>query len=103
MFRSLSTGEVIDPDWTRFSFPPRWHYDVLRGLGYLRRAGVGPDPRVAEAIDLVAGKRDPDGRWPLENPHAGKVHFNLEDGAGQPSRWNTLRALRVLEWYAARR
>ncbi len=102
MFRSLSTGEVIDPDWTQFSFPTHWHYDVLRGLDYLRSAGVKPDERVAEAIDLVERKRDSDGRWPLENPHAGKVHFDMEDGAGQPSRWNTLRGLRVLDWYSAR-
>ncbi len=84
---------MIDPAWTQFSFPTRWHYDVLRGLDYLRRAGVEPDQRVAEAIDLVERKRDSDGRWPLENPHAGKVHFDMEDGAGQPSRWNTLRGI----------
>jgi len=100
MFRSLSTGEVIDSAWTQFSFPARWHYDVLWGLDYLRRAGVEPDPRVAEAIDLVEKKRDADGRWLLENPHAGEVHFEMEDGAGKPSRWTTLRALRVLDWYA---
>ena len=100
MFRSLSTGGVIDPDWTRFSFPTRWHYDVLWGLDYLRRAGVEPDQRAAEAIDLVEKKRDGDGRWPLENPHAGEVHFDMEDSAGKASRWNTLRALRVLDWYA---
>ena len=102
MFRSLSTGEVIDPDWTQFSFPTRWHYDVLWGLDYLRRAGVEPDQRVAEAIDRVEKKRDAQGRWPLENPHAGEVHFDMEDGAGKPSRWNTLRALRVLDWYSTR-
>ncbi len=101
MFRSLSTGEVIDPAWTQFSFPTRWHYDVLWGLDYLRRAGVEPDQRVAEAIDLVEKKRDGDGRWPLENPHAGEAHFDMEDGAGKPSRRNTLRALRVLDWYSA--
>jgi hypothetical protein len=100
MFRSLSTGRVIDPAWTQFSFPSRWHYDVLWGLDYLRRAGVEPDQRVAEAIDLVEKKRDGSGRWPLENPHAGEVHFDMEDGAGKPSRWNTLRALRVLDWYS---
>jgi hypothetical protein len=98
MLRSLSTGEVIHPAWTQFSFPMRWHYDVLWGLDYLRRAGVEPDPRVAEAVDLVLKKRDAGGRWPLENPHAGQVHFDMEDGAGKPSRWNTLRALRVLDW-----
>ena len=110
MFRSLSTGRVIDPDrktgdrsrWTQFSFPTRWHYDVLWGLDYLRRAGVEPDNRVAEAVDMVEKKRDEYGRWPLENPHAGDVHFDMEDGAGKPSRWNTLRALRVLDWYSAR-
>lgn len=102
MFRSLSTGAVIDPDWTQFSFPTRWHYDVLWGLDYLRRAGVEPDERVAEAIGLLEKKRDGDGRWPLENPHAGEVHFDMEDGAGKPSRWNTLRALRVRDWYSTR-
>jgi hypothetical protein len=99
MFRSRSTGEAIDSDWTQFSFPTRWHYDVLWGLDYLRRAGVEPDQRVAEAIDLVEKKRDAYGRWPLENPHAGEVYFDMEEGVGKPSRWNTLRALRVLRWY----
>jgi hypothetical protein len=98
MFRSLSSGAVIDPAWTQFSFPARWHYDVLRGLDYLRRTGAEPDRRVAEAVDLVERKQDSNGRWPLENPHAGEVHFDLEEGAGKPSRWNTLRALRVLDW-----
>ena len=102
MFRSLSTGAVIDAVWTQFSFPTRWHYDLLWGLDYLRRAGVQPDQRVAEAIDLVAKKRDGAGHWPLENPHAGQVHFDMEEGAGKPSRWNTLRALRVLDWYLKR-
>ena len=99
MFRRLSTGEVIDPAWTQFSFPPRWHYDVLRGLDYLRSAGADPDVRCAEAIELVESKRGPDGRWPLENTHSGRVHFDMEEGDGQPSRWNTLRAMRVLEWF----
>jgi hypothetical protein len=101
MFRSLSTGEVIDRDWTLFSFPPAWHYDVLRGLDYLRNAGVDPDERVAEAVDLVAKRQDRDGRWPLENPHLDRVVFDMEGGAGEPSRWITLRALRVLDWYSA--
>jgi hypothetical protein len=99
MFRRLSTGEVEDPAWTLFSFPARWYYDVLRGLDYLRTAGVVPDERCAEAIDLVEKKRHRDGRWLLENPHPGQVHFDMEDGAGRPSRWNTLRAMRVLDWY----
>ena len=98
LFRSLSTGQIIKPEWTRISFPTRWHYDILWGLDYLRRAGVKPDSRAEEAIDLVAGKGDAGGRWPLENPHPGPVHFELEGGIGEPSRWNTLRALRVLQW-----
>jgi hypothetical protein len=102
MFRSLSSGEAIDHDWTRFSFPPVWHYDVLWGLDYMRSAGVKPDERVAEAVDLVAKKQDPGGRWPLENPHLDRLVFDMEGEAGKPSRWNTLRALRVLDWYSAR-
>ena len=99
LFRRKSTGAVVHPDWLSFSFPPRWHYDVLRALEYFRTVGDSPDPRVAEAIDLVRSKRQPDGRWLLENSHPGAVHFALEDGDGRPSRWNTLRALRVLRWY----
>jgi hypothetical protein len=108
LFRRRSTGEVIERDrkggaaWTRFAFPMWWHYDVLRGLEYLRRAGVAPDERVAEAINLVASKRDGDGRWPLEARYPGKMPVEIDDGQGQPSRWNTLRALRVLDWYSAR-
>src|SRR5437588_281064 len=106
MLRRLSTGEVIEDRrsrrpaaWTQFSYPTYWHYDVLRGLEYLRAAGATPDERVAEAIDLVESKRDADGRWPLENPHLGQLHFAMDEGEGKPSRWNTLRATRVLSWY----
>lgn len=99
MFRRLSTGEVADPAWTQFSFPTYWHYDVLRGLDYLRSAGVEPDDRITEAIELVESKRGPDGRWPLENTHPGRVHFEMDEGDGKPSRWNTLRAMRVLDWH----
>jgi hypothetical protein len=102
LFRRRTTGEVVDPAWTRFSFPTWWHYDVLRGLEYLRRAGVTPDERVAEAIKLVESKRDSDGRWPLENQHPGTMPIEMDEGEGRPSRWNTLRALRVLDWYSAR-
>jgi hypothetical protein len=109
LFRSRSTGQIIGTDrktgiqqaWTEISFPTRWHYDILWGLDYLRRAGVAPDERMAEAIDLVRKKRDEHGRWPLENPHPGPVHFEMEGRAGEPSRWNTLRALRVLRWASA--
>ncbi len=99
MLRRLSTGNVIDPAFTQFSYPTYWHYDVLRGLDYLRAAGEAPDERTAEAIDLVESKRDAEGRWPLENPHPGRMHFTMDEGEGRPSRWNTLRAMRVLRWY----
>ncbi|HYW26454.1 MAG TPA: hypothetical protein VE953_19940 [Terriglobales bacterium] len=99
MLRRLTTGEVIDPAWIQFSYPTYWHYDVLRGLDHLRAAGAVPDTRLAEAIDLVRSRRDSEGRWPLENPHPGRLHFEMDEGEGKPSRWNTLRALRVLRWY----
>jgi hypothetical protein len=98
LFRRKSTGEVIDPSWLQFSFPTWYFYDVLRGLEYLRDAGIEPDKRVAEAIGIVEGNRDPDGRWPLQNVHEGAAYFQTDDGEGKPSRWNTLRAMRVLEW-----
>ena len=98
LFRRKSTGEVVNPAWLQFSFPTRWHYDVLRGLDYFRSVGDPPDPRMTEAIDKLRSKQQPDGSWLLENSHPGKVHFALEDGDGRPSRWNTLRALRVLSW-----
>jgi hypothetical protein len=99
LFRRKSTGAVVDPAWLQFSFPTRWHYDVLRALEYFRAAGNPPDPRIDEAIDLLRSKQQPDGTWLLENTHPGAVHFDLDDGDGRPSRWNTLRALRVLRWY----
>ena len=98
LMRRLSTGEVIDPAWTRLSFPPRGaRYDILRALVYLRAAGVAPDERTAEAIDLVESKRDSDGRWLLEETLPGDVYFHMEE-KGQPSRWITLRAMPVMEW-----
>jgi hypothetical protein len=103
LFRKLSSGEVIDPAWTRLTFPTTWHYDVLRGLDYLRSAGVVPDDRVAEAVALVAERRQPDGRWLLDEPHRDAIHGALEAGAGRPSRWITLRALRVLAWHSGKR
>jgi hypothetical protein len=97
LLRSRSSGEVINRDWTRFSFPPGYHYDVLRGLDYLRSAGVEPDERVAEATLLVQKTRRSDGRW-LSHPHADVLDFDMAERADEPSRWNTLRALRVLNW-----
>jgi hypothetical protein len=105
LLRSLSSGEVISEAWTRFSFPPVWHYDVLRGLDYLRSAGVEPDERVAEAIEVVRKRRHQNGRWPLNLLHADRkrIALDMETGVGRASRWITLRALRVLDWYEGRR
>ena len=97
--RRRSTGEVPEERWLAFSWPPYWAYDVLRALDHFRRSGQQPDPRLAEAIELVRDKRQPDGTWLLEHTHPGETWFELEDGDGRPSRWNTLRALRVLDWY----
>jgi hypothetical protein len=105
LFHRLSTGDVIERDrkggsaWTRFAFPTWWHYDVLRGLEYLRSAGVAYDGRMASAIDLVASKQDGDGFWRLETCHPGLMLIEMDEGEGHASRWNTLRALRVLDWF----
>jgi hypothetical protein len=99
MFRSLRTGKVIDKRWLRFSFPTFWHYDVLRGLEYLRNAGIKPDRRVREAIKVVIERRHQNGRWPLNLLHPEQIPLLMENDVGGASRWNTLRALRVLRWY----
>jgi hypothetical protein len=99
MFRSLRTGEVVDKRWLRLSFPTFWHYDVLRGLDYLRNAGIKADSRVREAIEIVAERRHQNGRWPLNLLHPEFVPLEMETGVGSASRWNTLRALRVMRWY----
>ena len=100
MFRRLSTGQVAVDSWLELSFPTRWYYDVLRGLEYFRGADRR-DARLAEAVEVVRGKRQDDGTWLLENTHPGAVHIRLDDGDGRPSRWNTLRARRVLDWWDA--
>lgn len=103
LFRRASTGQIVDPDWLQFSFPVQWHYDILRGLDYFRSVGGPCDPRLSEAFELVRGKQQQEGGrgWLLENTHSGLIHFEMEEGDGKPSRWNTLRALRVLRWYDA--
>ncbi len=99
MFHSLRSGEVIQKRWLRFSFPTFWHYDVLRGLDYLRNAGVKPDSRVRDAIEIVIKRRHQNGRWPLNLLHPEHIPLQMETGVGSASRWNTMRALRVLRWY----
>ena len=99
LFRRKSTREVADPAFLDLAFPYYWRYDVLRALDYFRRSGADPESRMAEAVEVVRSKRQPDGRWLLDRIHSGRVHFELEGGVGAPSRWNTLRALRVLDWW----
>jgi hypothetical protein len=98
LLRRSSTGEIIDRRWTRFTFPTMWHYDVLRGLEYLRDAGVGPDERMAEAFEIVRARRHQNGRWPMNHLHHDRLAFPLEPQTGRASRWITLRAMRVLNW-----
>jgi hypothetical protein len=98
LYCSHRTGAVANPAFTRFSFPPRWHHDVLRTLDYFRACKAPPDDRLGKAVDLLSRKQKKDGRWALQNRHPGRTFFELEQ-IGRPSRWNTLRALRVREWY----
>ncbi len=100
LFRSDKTSEIIRPDFIRISYPHRWFYDFLRGLDYFARARAPRDPRLQDGIDLLHQHRDPSGRWRNQKIHSGKVFFTLEPGR-EPSRWNTLRALRVLRWWEA--
>jgi hypothetical protein len=98
LLRRLSTGEIIDPMWTMFAFPPLWHYDVLRALDYFRSANLRPDPRVDEALEIVRERRQADGCWLLDIRHRNTLYEEFAGNVGAPSRWITLRALRVLDW-----
>jgi hypothetical protein len=98
LLRRLSTGDIIEPEWAQFAFPPLWHYDVLRGLDYLRAAGVEPDARLEEAIAIVRGRRQEDGRWLLDRRHRNTLYEDVAGPVSEPNRWVTLRALRVLDW-----
>ena len=97
LFRSHRTGEVSDKAFTMLSFPPRWHYDILRALEHFRLANAPVDARIDDALDIVRTKQRKDGKWPVQNKHGGLVWFDMESGR-KPSRWNTLRAMRVLRW-----
>ena len=100
LLRRVSTGDLIEPRWTQCAFPTLWHYDVLRGLDYLRGAGVQPEGRVEEAVATLRERRQVDGRWLLDVRHRDTLHEELAGTVGAPNRWITLRALRVLHWYA---
>lgn len=99
LFRRLSTGQVADGEFLKFAFPPRYHYDVLRALDYFRAAGAAPDVRFRDAIAVIERMRQPDGRWLLDHAYDEALAFKFEESIGAPSRWNTLRAMRVLRWY----
>ncbi len=99
LFRRRSTGEVANPAFLEFAFPPRYHYDILRALDYFRAAGVQPDPRISDAVHLIESRRQADGRWLLDRAYDEALAFPFGESVGKPSRWNTLRALRVLHWY----
>jgi hypothetical protein len=103
LFRRLSTGEPADEKFMSFLHPNRWRYDVLRALDYFRSAAAltnaAPDPRLGEAIDHVRARRLRDGCWPLDWTLPGRVWFEVDEGAGKPSCWVTLRAMRVLRWW----
>ena len=100
LFRRLSTGEVANPEFLELAFPPRYHYDILRALDYLRDADVQPDARIRDAVDLIESRRQADGRWLLDRAYDEGLALPFGETAGEPSRWNTLRALRVLRWAA---
>jgi hypothetical protein len=101
LFRRRSTGEIADPAFLDLAFPPRYHYDILRALDYVRAADVEPDARTTDAVHLIEHKRQPDGRWRLDRAYDEVLAVPFGESVGQPSRWNTLRALRVLRWYGA--
>ena len=98
LFRRRSTGEVANPAFLTFAFPPRYEYDVLRALDYLRAAGVQPDARIDDALHVVKSRQQADGRWLLDRSHNEALALPFPESVGEPSRWNTLRALRVLRW-----
>ena len=98
LFRRLTTGEIAHPAFLQFAFPPRYHYDVLRALDYFRNAGTNMEPRMLDAIQVIREKRSADGRWLLDNAYDEGLAISAGEQVGAPSRWNTLRAMRVLRW-----
>ena len=99
LFRRLSTGEVASQEFLVLAFPPRYHYDILRGLDYFRAAGARRDPRMRDAVAIIESRRQADGRWLLDRAYDEALSLPLSESPAEPSRWNTLRALRVIRWY----
>lgn len=102
LFKSHRTGKTINPIMLRFSNPPRWRYDILRALDYLQSSNCAYDERMDDALLILLQKQRADGRWNLQSKHEGHVHFDMEK-VGSPSRWNTLRALRVIKYFGNRK
>lgn len=100
LFRSHRSGEIIDRKMLMLSYPGRWKFDILRALDYFQDAGIGFDPRMEEALGIIMKKRLKDGKWPVQAKHPGQTHFDMEKTGG-PSRWNTLRVLRVFKHFEA--
>jgi len=100
LFRRRSTGEIANPGFMQLAFPPRYRYDVLRALDYFRLARASPDPRMQAAVEFIQSRRQPDGRWLLDAGSEEALAVQSSETVGAPSRWNTLRALRVLRWFA---
>jgi hypothetical protein len=98
LYRSHQSGEIVDSKMTRLSFPPRWRYDVLRALDYFRNSKIPYDSRMDDALKILFKKQLDDGRWPLQQNYPGRSFFEMEE-VGKPSRWNTLRVLRVVKWF----
>ncbi len=98
LFRSDKTGEIINTNFLKFPYPGRWYYDILKALDYFQLANVKYDHRMQEAIELILKKRTKDGLWKLASKHPGQTHFEMEQ-TGKPSRWNTLRVMRVLKHF----
>jgi hypothetical protein len=97
LYRSHRTGGVVNAAFARFPFPPQWHFDVLRGLEHFRAGGASADPRLGDAVDVIRRAQGTDGTWPVHQAHPGKTWFRMEPPG--PSRWATMRALRVLQWW----
>ena len=102
LLRRLSTGEIIDPAWTQFAFPPLWHYDLLRALEYFRAAGVATDARMEEGLAVVRQHRQGEGRWLLDVRHRNALYDEIAGAVGEANRWITFRAQRVLDWSGQR-
>jgi len=98
LYRRLSTGEIANPEFLEFAFPPRYHYDLLRALDYFRKSHVQPDARIRDAVEIIDSKQQADGRWLLDRAYDEALAVQCGESVGAPSQWNTLRALRVLRW-----